>query len=830
LAKKLPDQDKKKTQTTKPLQKTTGLKSSPRSKITQEEQQHGKEKDIQENKEDQENYEEEIAPPSDEDQLPTEPAAKPKAEAVQNLIEGLYFGTAEKTEQESAYDISSMYKPYNPDDLYQKSGDYSIYEDMLKDDQVSVCMHIKKDLVIGSGWDIITSVDDEQHAAIKKDLEQALGEDPDSMSSIDDMLEELLSSYEFGFSLSEKLFKNRPDGSLTLNTLKTRHPSTWLIHTDKHGNVEKYEQRGRSSNLDINPKSLIHYINNPKFQNPYGTSDLRAAYNAWFIKRQIVRYYGIFLEKAASPTPVAKYDTSAPQEAITAIYDAIKKFQSKTALVIPKAIEIEFLETKSEGQVYTRGINIFNMFIGRSLLIPDLLGFQGEETSGGSYSLGKHQMEVLFKHIQRRRTTLERLVNKHLICPIVVYNHGFVENYPKFRLRPISDEVLIELAKLWLEAMKGHIYEPNEEEINHFRKLAKFPEGSVKVPEPVLPTEPDPSIQTDKEEGDIPTHDEDPIEEEKEEQPKEDAGTGGKQEPDETDPSTGQESREPGNSPKETELKKEYKKAYAHPGGEYYKKVDFKAIENHMESFKDAVLTESTPLVKRIFEDLFDQIEQKKIVKDQKPERIDSIKIKYLKDLKLILKRNLREAFVASKKMAQKELMKGVFRTPLPDDKFLDVLEAETFQFVGDWAYNVTKKSRVAMMEAIRDGKPLSSLIDLLDDQGIAESLVSLERFSRTKFTDVTNRGRLAFFNESGVVAAYQYSAILDDRTSPICDGLHGKIFKAGTEPVPPMHFNCRSVLIPITKYEDFEADEKIGSKSIDDFILQNKGDGFSKR
>lgn len=92
------------------------------------------------------------------------------------------------------------------------------------------------------------------------------------------------------------------------------------------------------------------------------------------------------------------------------------------------------------------------------------------------------------------------------------------------------------------------------------------------------------------------------------------------------------------------------------------------------------------------------------------------------------------------------------------------------------------------------------------------------------------NKGRHAFFEESGVVAAYQYSAIMDERTSDICSGLHNTIFKAGDEPIPPMHFNCRSVLIPITKYEEFTPTEKIEKQSIDEFIDENKGTDFATK
>ena len=294
----------------------------------------------------------------------------------ENLIEKLYLGTVEKTVQESAYYGASFEKPFNTDDLYKKKGDLSLYEEMLKDDQVFIGSQIKKDIMLGPGWDIVVESEEDKDKDffndVRDDLYKSLTEDVEI--PFDSSLEEILTSQDFGFSLSEKVFKRRKDSSLTLKFIKTRHPDTWLIETDYQGNIQKYLQRGTKNDIEIDPGSLIHMVNNRKFQNPYGTSDLRPAYNAWFTKRQIIRYYGIFLEKAASPTPVAKYDLNAPQEAITAIHNAIQKFQAKTALTIPKDIDIEFLESKSNGEAYIKGINIMNMMIGRALLIPYLVG------------------------------------------------------------------------------------------------------------------------------------------------------------------------------------------------------------------------------------------------------------------------------------------------------------------------------------------------------------------------------------------------------------------------------------------------------------------------
>lgn len=728
-----------------------------------------------------------------------------KATNSDNLVTDLYFGTAEKTVASSSMVADSYYAPYNPDDLYQKAGDYSIYEDMLVDDQVSVAMQLKKDLVIGSGWNIV--VEDDGQKEIADAIYSMLEEDP--VDSFDDMLEELIhNSYSYGFALSEKLFRRTSDGGLTFKCLKTRHPASWLIHTDQYGNVEKFEQFGPNRSIDVNPKSLIHYTNSRSFQNPYGTSDLRAAYNAYFVKRHIIRYYSIFLEKAASPIPVAKYKQNLPKEKVADLHNIIKKFQTKTALTIPDAIMVDFLESKSNGEAYTKGINLFNMFIGRALFIPDLLGFSGSGSqSGGSQALGREQVDMFLKHIQRRRRTLERVVNKHIIQPLVVYNFGDIDFYPKFVLNPITEDDAVEYAKTFIQAMQGKLYKPTADEINHLRSLIKFPESD--------------DVEFHEEAGSMPFAP---------------AGIGGQQPPkpeeEGEEPEVGEpEITEMACGPGAKEQPKKFRAVYKAPAGEYANKTNVEKLRSALESAEAKVLAEAQPLIGDIFEDMFDQMIKKRIVSDQpKPDRIETIKLKKLKSLQVLLKKHLRQAYQDHRAIAQSELFKQNFSTPLPTEKFLEFLEAETFQFVGDWEYAVTKNARIAMMNAIRDGKPISSVIDLLDQQGKKDAFVSLERYSRTKFTEVMNRARIDQFEESRVVDGYQYSAILDDRTTEICRSLHGKKFKKGTEPIPPLHFGCRSVLIPITIFEEYTPDTKVGNKDINAFIEENKGKGFATR
>lgn len=749
---------------------------------------------------------EQEVPEKDQEAQPR-PTAKAKGSTTDNLIEKAYWGTAEKTIQYSSYDDKSQLRPYNPDDLYQKTGNYDIYEDMLNDDQISVCLQLKKDLVIGSGWDIQS--DDEGQDDMVEDITIALNEDPER--PFDDCLEEILTAFDFGFSLTEKVFKTRADGSLALKFLKTRNPNTWLIHTDDQGNITKFEQRGVSKDLEINPEALIHYTVGQRFGNPYGRSDARAAYLAWFAKRQILRFYAIYLEKAASATPVARYDKNAPPEAVDDIYNAIKKLQAKTALTIPKDIELEFLETKNSGEAYEKAINIFNMFIGRAMFIPDLLGLHGAQTSGGAYSLGKEQIGIFLKHINRRRKALEDKINNEIIWPIVLYNFGFVDNYPKFKLRPISDDVAIEGAKLWLDAMKGKLYKPTEEEVNFFRNIIKFPEGEVEF------NEPPPQLQLGPDGKPLPPNPNDPNQ--------------APPQPGEDDQPEGEDEKP---APEQDDTKKKVLKLGKLPPGSFHKKVDFKMMKKQLDAFDAATMRDVRPVVSKIFENLFEQLRKKKVVQSGDISRIEDLKLRGLGALKQVLKKNFKELYREGWMQARSEIYKSNFATKpttaLTTDQLEELLDNELFQYIGDWEYAVTRGARTEIIAAIKDGKPISSVIDAISEDGIKSSLQSLERYSRTKHTEVFNRARLAFFEESGVVTGYQYSAILDDVTSEICRELDGKVFEAGDQPVPPMHFNCRSVLIPITKYEDFTPDKEAGGEDIDDFIENNKGKGFPKQ
>lgn len=90
-----------------------------------------------------------------------------------------------------------------------------------------------------------------------------------------------------------------------------------------------------------------------------------------------------------------------------------------------------------------------------------------------------------------------------------------------------------------------------------------------------------------------------------------------------------------------------------------------------------------------------------------------------------------------------------------------------------------------------------------------------LETLVKTNTFDAMNEARFDEFNDpalAGFVLALRYSAILDDRTTEICTALNGDTWKVDSPNWdvyrPPNHFNCRSVLVPITAVDGWDGEE----------------------
>jgi SPP1 gp7 family putative phage head morphogenesis protein len=72
---------------------------------------------------------------------------------------------------------------------------------------------------------------------------------------------------------------------------------------------------------------------------------------------------------------------------------------------------------------------------------------------------------------------------------------------------------------------------------------------------------------------------------------------------------------------------------------------------------------------------------------------------------------------------------------------------------------------------------------------------------ARTELSRVPVQGQVDKYIASGVEKV-EFTAVMDDRTSEICQEMNGKIFRVDElvpgENLAPLHANCRSTCVPV--------------------------------
>lgn len=129
---------------------------------------------------------------------------------------------------------------------------------------------------------------------------------------------------------------------------------------------------------------------------------------------------------------------------------------------------------------------------------------------------------------------------------------------------------------------------------------------------------------------------------------------------------------------------------------------------------------------------------------------------------------------------------------------------SERSALLGNWPREFDASVRQIITQAVADGWPTRKTVEALREVFTDFSTSRLETIARTETTAAFNAGRMAHFERLGDwIPGYQWISVLDARTTKICFTRNGRILLQGnTEGSPPAHYNCRSILSPITALE----------------------------
>ncbi len=156
------------------------------------------------------------------------------------------------------------------------------------------------------------------------------------------------------------------------------------------------------------------------------------------------------------------------------------------------------------------------------------------------------------------------------------------------------------------------------------------------------------------------------------------------------------------------------------------------------------------------------------------------------------------------------------------------VVPYDALKFYGDYSLylkgiteqELLNKAKQKIYSGIQNGLSVQNIMGSLESVFPSFHVGRLQNIARTEISKAMNQGRLESFESpalKGFITAVEFSAILDSRTSDICEDRDGLIL-AIDDPrlkmnTPPLHYQCRSILVPVDKYSMVEEglDGKVG-------------------
>lgn len=369
------------------------------------------------------------------------------------------YAKREKDLQELARDIfgeQGIYKDttheqadqedFNPSDF-----DLDVYDKMLKDGQVKAGMDIIKLSATARGF-TISGVDEES-----KKLAEFIQENFSNLKgNMEDVLGEMLTALEYGYSATEKVFENK-DGKIVLKKLKVLNPMSLRVKTDKFGDIEYIKQNIGSKTIKIPASKIMWYAHDKKFGNPYGQSALRTTYKHWFMKDKMYRFANIAYERYGTPLLVGTVQDAKDTGKMKQL---LEKINGMTGLAISGGDNVTAIQGSNAD--FIGYIEHHDRKIMESMLVPPmLLGLSRGQS--GSYALAGNQFDIFMIRLEAIQRDLKAIIEEEIIRPLIDLNFPSVKRYPTFTFKAPTQKDAEKLAKVFKLMLEAQVIAPQED-------------------------------------------------------------------------------------------------------------------------------------------------------------------------------------------------------------------------------------------------------------------------------------------------------------------------------------------------------------------------------
>ena len=261
------------------------------------------------------------------------------------------------------------YQTFNPTQIPLR-----VYDTMRNSPSVAAALSVVKRPIIGVDWKI-RSENSEIADFVEENLRFLWA----------DLIRDILTGIEFGFSALEKVLTlhPHPPQRYVYKRLLALDPLTVELKIrPEDGSLMGVVQRIGTEAVEIEAKDIMIYTHDEEFGNLYGRSRLRAAYQPWLYSMYMLQFAGVFYERYGMPSMVG---FAPPGESnfkgevmpnVVYMQRLLDSMQQASSITLPftkdKKWAIEKLESERTGGDYIAMMRYLDERILSGIMVPHL--------------------------------------------------------------------------------------------------------------------------------------------------------------------------------------------------------------------------------------------------------------------------------------------------------------------------------------------------------------------------------------------------------------------------------------------------------------------------
>jgi phage gp29-like protein len=262
-------------------------------------------------------------------------------------------------------------------------GDYKLYDEILRDDQVKACFQQRRLAVVSSELLIEPGGESPQDIACAEALKVEV-----ELLKFDNLTDKMLYDQFYGYAVSEVVWTIR--GTLYgFDKIIVRDRSRF--HFDNDCVLRLAAVNGTGDGIKCEPPYFwTTSVGATHDDEPYGLGLAHYLYWPVLFKRGGIKFWMKFIERFAQPSILGKYPNGTVEDDKDNLLAAIKSIASETGTLLPEGMTIELIEaTRSGSADQAKLIEIMNSAISKIIL-----GQTMTTDNGSSQSQAKVHMEV----------------------------------------------------------------------------------------------------------------------------------------------------------------------------------------------------------------------------------------------------------------------------------------------------------------------------------------------------------------------------------------------------------------------------------------------------